>query len=140
MHEQSLVRSLLKQVEELRCEHGVHRVSEVRVEMGPLSGVEPLLLSSAFELLNVGTTAEGAALVIDELPLMAKCKLCNHEFEICDFVFRCMLCDGNVKVVSGDEFHLTSVSFSNDSPKKEPTFHSENKERESTERTEKCSF
>lgn len=119
MHEQSLVRSLLKQVELLRCEHDGDSVSEVRVEKGPLSGVESLLLSSAFELLSTGTAAEDATLVIDEVPLMAKCKSCGREFEINNFVFRCPFCSGSVKVTRGDEFHLISVSFSDEPTKNE---------------------
>jgi len=119
MHEQSLVRSLLKQVETLRCEYDGGYVSEVRVEKGPLSGVESFLLSGAFELLSKGTAAEDAILVIDEVPLMAKCKLCSRDFEINNFVFRCPVCSGNVKVTRGDEFHLISVSFSEEPIKNE---------------------
>ena len=51
MHEHSLVRSLLDQVEQLRRENGAVSVDVVTVEIGPLSGVEPDLIHSAFEQL-----------------------------------------------------------------------------------------
>ncbi len=137
MHEQSLVRSLLKQVESLRCEYDGGCVSEVRVEIGPLSGVESLLLLGAFELLSNGTTADGATLVVDEVPLMAKCKSCSHAFEINNFVFSCPLCGGNVKVTSGDEFLLTSVSFSGDPVQNELSTAVEKHETASAQRSER---
>ncbi len=111
MHEQSLVGNLLKQVDEIRSQHNAQRVTEVRVELGPLSGVEPLLLASAFELLKPDTPAANAKLVIDEVQLLAQCESCHNQFEINDFVFHCPTCDGNVKVVCGDQFCLVSISF-----------------------------
>lgn len=110
MHEQSLVRNLLKQVDEIRRQHDARCVTEVQVELGPLSGVEPLLLASAFELLKSDTSAASAMLVIDEVRLLAACEPCNNQFEISDFVFRCPTCEGNVKVIRGDEFCLVSIS------------------------------
>jgi len=111
MHEQSLVSNLLKQVEEIRRQHDAPYVTEVRVELGPLSGVEPLLLASAFELLKRYTPMANAKLVIDEVPLVAQCKSCNNQFAINDLVFRCPNCKGNVKTIRGDEFYLVSISF-----------------------------
>lgn len=111
MHEQSLIRSLLKQVDELRQQHGGGLVAEVRVQLGPLSGVEPLLLASAFDQLSSETSAGGAKLAVEEVTLLAKCDSCDREFEIHDFVFRCPTCQGNVRVTQGDEFQLVSVSL-----------------------------
>ena len=117
MHEQSLVRALLNQVDAVRLQHDGRTVSEVRVEMGPLSGVEPLLLATAVEQLVSESSAAGATLVIDEVPLLAECASCRQEFTVRDYVFRCPTCDGNVKVTRGDEFQLVSVSLqSSDSP------------------------
>ncbi len=111
MHEQSLMRTLLQQVEMIRLENKAERVTEVRVEVGPLSGVEPMLLTSAFAQLASEQTVIGARFVIDEVPLLASCESCDNEFEISDFVFRCPECHGNVKTISGDEFQLVSVSL-----------------------------
>lgn len=111
MHEQSLIKTLLRQVEEIRGQHDGERVTEVRVEVGLLTGVEPLLLMSAFDQLAPQSTAAGAKLVIDEVPLIARCKSCCCDFEVTDFVFRCPKCNGTVQVIRGDEFHLVSVSL-----------------------------
>ena len=111
MHERSLINALLRQVEKLRRDHGAGSVSEVRVEVGPLSGVEPLLLATAFEQLASASNLSDAKLVIDEVPLRAVCKFCDREFEVQGFVFRCPACGQNVRVIRGDEFQLVSVSL-----------------------------
>ncbi len=112
MHEQSLVRNLLSQVDEIRRKHDAQRVTEVRVGVGPLSGVEPLLLASAFDLLKSGTAAASAVLIVDEASLLAKCDACDCDFEIEGFRFRCPTCNGSVKVVSGNQCQLVSVDVS----------------------------
>lgn len=106
MHEVSLVRSLLEQVDRIVTEQGGRAAVEVRVEIGPLSGVEPLLVKEAFALLAGDTT-----LIIDEVPLTARCQSCNAEFEIKNFRFVCPHCDGReTSVVRGDAFRLMSVT------------------------------
>jgi hydrogenase nickel incorporation protein HypA/HybF len=121
MHEQSLVRNLLKQVDQIRRDHGASRVAEVRVELGPLSGVEPALLTSAFEQLANDETVDSASLVIDEVELIAKCEACQTEFEVQDFQFRCPDCEGNVKVIQGDELLLISVCLDSEALAQETT-------------------
>jgi len=116
MHEQSLVKNLLKHVDDIRRQHDAEHVTKVCVEVGPLSGVEPLLLAAAFEQLAPGGTAASATLVIDEVALLAQCESCDLEFEVGDFVFRCPTCRGNVKVIRGDDFQLVSVSLRSSRP------------------------
>lgn len=111
MHEQSLVKSLLRQVELIVCEHQAQGVSEIQVEVGPLSGVEPLLLSSAFDQIVDGTIAQGAKLVINSVPLRAACANCQLESDVHDFNFRCPTCAQNRKVTSGDRFMLDGVTL-----------------------------
>ena len=56
MHERSLVRSLLAQVQALAAEHPADRVAAIRVRIGEFSGVEPELLQSAYEELAAPRT------------------------------------------------------------------------------------
>ena len=117
MHEHSLVRALLEQVDRLSADHGGNSVREVRVQLGPLSGVEPLLVSSAFERLKQGTSAADAQLVIDNVLLAAVCCACGQESEIDDYCFRCCHCGHDeVRVVRGDGFCLESVTVDSPEP------------------------
>jgi hydrogenase nickel incorporation protein HypA/HybF len=113
VHEQSIVKNLLRQADQVRRAHNGQRLVEVRVEIGPLSGVEPALLQSAFLQLCNGDLLS-SRLVIDEVDLIAQCKSCGGQFTVRDFCFRCPTCQGNVKVVQGDQIHLVSVQIGND--------------------------
>lgn len=112
MHESSLVRTLLNQVAALLAEHHGESVEEICVELGPLSGVEPLLIQSSFEQLAPEHEMSGARLIINEIPLEAKCRQCGVTFEIERFRFLCSSCgSSDVQVVRGDEFRLLDITI-----------------------------
>lgn len=112
MHEFSLVKSLLAQSTHLLREHGGLAVESIRVELGPLSGVEPMLVQSAFDQLVNSSPCRGAALNIIEIPLICQCQACDHTFEMEDFRFVCPTCASrSVRIVSGDEFRIVDVTI-----------------------------
>ncbi len=112
MHESSLVASLLRQLNELVVENGGGRVESIRVEVGPLSGVEPLLLNEAFRRLRVDTAANDAELVIDAVGLTCRCRNCRTEYMTAELRFVCPTCGGDdVKVTSGDSVVLHSFTL-----------------------------
>lgn len=111
MHEQSLVRSLLSQVEQLRIDHGALGVARVEVEIGPLSGVEPLLVREAFDLLTAGTAQAGMELAIREVPLQCRCRDCGGQWGTSSFRSVCPECGATaVQITSGDEFRITNIT------------------------------
>ena len=110
MHEASLVRSLLQQVNDLLIEHDGQSVEAIRIEMGPLSGVERLLVEIAFEQQVDDTPCRGATLHVEEVPLSTICRNCNHEFNIERFRFVCPACDSNhVQITGGEEFGVLDM-------------------------------
>lgn len=112
MHEMSLVRSLLSQVQSIVTENQAESVEEVLVEIGPLSGVEIELVKSAFTQLVSKEGKFFGKLTIHQVPLVVRCLDCDRESELRDFVFRCYACkSGRVQVVRGDEFRLVSVTL-----------------------------
>ncbi|NQV27428.1 MAG: hydrogenase maturation nickel metallochaperone HypA [Rhodopirellula sp.] len=112
MHEASLVRSLLRQVGELLFEHEAEAVVTIRVEMGPLSGVERVLVELAFADLVESTECRGANLIVEEVPLSARCRDCAADFEIERFRFACSHCGSSrVQVTGGEEFRLLDVEL-----------------------------
>lgn len=115
MHEVSLVRSLLDQAEAICRREGGARVAAIRVEIGPLSGVEPLLVRSALARLVAERGLAPVELVIDEAPLSALCRQCGLSFVVERFHFACPSCrGGQVQVVRGDKFCLISVTLRDD--------------------------
>jgi hydrogenase nickel incorporation protein HypA/HybF len=111
MHERSLAAALLRQVEAHAAAQGALRVEEVCVKLGPLAGVEPLLLESAFGELAAGSIAAGAVLRFNEVPLVAGCRDCGREFEVERFRFRCPDCSsGKTTLLQGDSVILESIN------------------------------
>ncbi len=114
MHELSLVRNLIKQVESIVAAEGGNAI-EIEVAIGPLSGVEPLLVQSAFEQLAPASQVGGARLRIDQPELRARCRECQQEFAVEGFLFQCPACQGRmVDVTSGDDFRLMGISVEED--------------------------
>ncbi|QDT89978.1 hydrogenase maturation nickel metallochaperone HypA/HybF [Gimesia algae] len=112
MHERSLVQNLLKQVRQIVAEQGGGCVSEICVQAGDLSGVEPLLFAAAFEEMVPAVFSEECQLKLDLVPVTAVCAHCQHEFEVLDFQFHCPECQsGSVDVIQGDDLQLISITL-----------------------------
>jgi hydrogenase nickel incorporation protein HypA/HybF len=112
MHEFSVASALLRQVEELRQSHDCGDVRSVRVSLGEFSGVDAELLHSAFVRSTEGTRVAGAELVVERVPLEARCGDCGEEFAVRRFRFVCPVCGGHsIDVLRGEELMLESVTF-----------------------------
>ena len=112
MHERSIVRSLLRQVEDLLRAQQAARVLAVRLSVGEFAGVEPELLRWAYEDMVDGTSAQGADLVLEQVPLEARCDQCGREFAVERFRFECPACgSSSVTVVRGEGLVLESVTL-----------------------------
>ena len=112
MHEYSLVRALLSQVDALKREHDAQRVARIRVRVGRFSGVEPDLFCLAFETLVETTSARGAKLQMEVAELEARCDGCGYEYAVEEFRFDCPTCRCcAATVVSGEDLVLESVTL-----------------------------
>ena len=110
MHEESLMRSLLRQVDELAQQHHATAVEEIEVDVGPLSGVEPLLLQDAFERLKDEFSLPRAELSVLQVGLDVVCKSCESESQLQDFRFVCHQCGStSLQILGGDAFRLLNV-------------------------------
>lgn len=65
MHEQSLLRGLMRQIDRVVRRENAIRVAEVRLRLGALAHISADHLREHFEQAARGTVAEGARLVID---------------------------------------------------------------------------
>ncbi|MCE9607022.1 MAG: hydrogenase maturation nickel metallochaperone HypA [Planctomycetia bacterium] len=112
MHEASLVSSLLRQVDDLAVANGGGRVAEIRIEVGPLSGVEPLLLREAFHRLRPNTYSGTAELVVEFVKLTYRCRSCGRRHVTDELRFACEDCGGgDVEILAGDTVVLQSISL-----------------------------
>lgn len=111
MHEFSFAQKLRQQAAQICREQGAVQCLEVRVQIGPLSGIEPTLLANAFEYLASERETAAPRLVIEQTPLVVRCRECGTESELPDFDFCCGACSGRaVQVIQGDQLQLVSVT------------------------------
>jgi len=79
MHELSVCQGLLREVEAVARDHSAERVLSVVLRIGPLAGVEPMLLEQAFTLASAGTLVAGSKLVIEQAALRLQCTECGQQ-------------------------------------------------------------
>ncbi|MDA3870398.1 MAG: hydrogenase maturation nickel metallochaperone HypA [Gammaproteobacteria bacterium] len=112
MHELSLCQALMQQVDNIAQEREAEGVTKIVIGLGPLSGVEAQLLKNAFPIASVGTVAETAKLMINDLPLRVKCGQCGAESDVTPNKLLCKNCgDWRTTLISGDELMLMSVEL-----------------------------
>jgi hydrogenase nickel incorporation protein HypA/HybF len=110
MHESSLVRTLLAQVREACQPYSPNDIDEVVVAIGPMAGVEPLLVASAFELITRATDLAHARLIIQHVPLRLACQSCGGEHESDEIRFACPRCASpRTRVIAGDGMILRHI-------------------------------
>ncbi len=113
MHELSICRALLTQVEAIARERQAREVTTIVLRIGPLSGVEGHLLEFACPLASAGTIAENAELVIEALPVRVSCQSCGADSEAQVNRLLCGQCgDWHTRLIAGDELLLASVELS----------------------------
>jgi len=113
MHEMSICQGLMDQVERIAAEQNASRVDSIVLSIGPLSGVEPVLLNRAYEVARMQTVAENAALEIQTGPIVVECRSCGASGEAQVNRLLCPSC-GNwqVNLVQGDELLLLRLEVS----------------------------
>lgn len=109
MHEASICEALLDRLKEMSATHGWERVGTATVRIGLLAGVVAEALEFAFEVLSVGTVAEGAKLKLEVLPGRFCCDHCG-EIEVNQLRFICPKCGGSLCLLhAGRELLLCGV-------------------------------
>lgn len=111
MHELGVCQSLLKQVQAIARRHG-GAVQRVVLRVGPLSGVEPALLTRAYAAAAASTDVAGSELLIETPPLRVRCQSCGAETAASLERLTCATCgDWHTDLLSGDELLLLRVEL-----------------------------
>jgi hydrogenase nickel incorporation protein HypA/HybF len=92
MHEYSLVQALVSRAEEEARRRGALRIHGLTVRLGELSGVDPELLETAYDIFRAGTLCEHAVLKLTRVPAGWACPRCRRPIPRGD-VLRCPDCD-----------------------------------------------
>jgi hydrogenase nickel incorporation protein HypA/HybF len=110
MHEYSIVQSLLGRVQESIRAYDVAAVRGLRVRIGALSGVDPGLLRTAYELCVPGTFCEGATLEIEEVPVRWRCPACGLDAADGQ-TLTCASCGVALALMEGEEIVLEKIDL-----------------------------
>jgi hydrogenase nickel incorporation protein HypA/HybF len=112
VHELSICESLLTQVAEIALNRGAHAVARITIEVGPLSGVEPSLLSSAFAIMRLGSVAAGAELLVEVTAVTVRCLACGASTHTAANRLVCGTCGGfRTRMIAGDELRLRQIEM-----------------------------
>jgi hydrogenase nickel incorporation protein HypA/HybF len=121
VHELAVAQALVEQVNTVIDQHGAAQASVIRLRIGPLAGVVPELLASAFPLAAAGSRMEHAELEFAHAPIRVRCRTCGAETEAAMNRLTCGDCgDWHTQILSGDELLLESVELINDTPLHSP--------------------
>jgi hydrogenase nickel incorporation protein HypA/HybF len=109
VHELAIVQQVLAIVDE---SSGGKKVSRVVLEIGKLSAVLPDAVRFCFDLASQDTVAEGAELVIVEIPGQARCRACAA-IVLLDRPFgRCACGADDLEWLSGEELRVRELEVS----------------------------
>jgi hydrogenase nickel incorporation protein HypA/HybF len=110
MHEASIVLSLIEQIEAHMEDKGFQKVYRVTLDIGEMSGVAADALEFAFDVCCQQSRIAGAKLVINHVPVMARCHKCRDEFAVKGSAFSCVSCGSpEIEVLSGYELNLREM-------------------------------
>jgi len=110
MHEISLCEGIRGVIEDQMRTQKIAQVRKVRLEIGRFSCVEKSALGFAFDVVMKGTVAEGAELILLDMPGRAMCYDCLHEVELDDRLAACPDCGGDkLMPVAGDEMRIKNL-------------------------------
>jgi hydrogenase nickel insertion protein HypA len=110
VHEYSIVMSLVEKVEAIARERNAVAVRSLLVKIGELSGVETVLLATAYDTFRERTVCENADLTI--LPVAARwvCPRCARAIPR-GAALRCSACCEPAHLAEGDEILLERVDL-----------------------------
>lgn len=111
MHEVGIARSLLDIAIENCKKQGFNGIESIKVKIGKAAGVMPDSLLFAFESMKIGTIAEKAVLIIDEIPVSAYCNGCGSDFSVDDaYVIECPKCGHlSLRINTGRELNIDEM-------------------------------
>jgi hydrogenase nickel incorporation protein HypA/HybF len=110
MHEMSLAEGVLQLIEDSSRTQNFSRVKTVWLEIGQLAGVEVEAMKFCFEAVVNDSIAQGAELVIIELPGQAWCLHCAEVVNVKALFDACPKCGSHqVQVTGGNEMRVKEL-------------------------------
>lgn len=112
MHEVAICLSLIHETEQLADKYRASKIIQISISIGDMTCIDASQLARAFRVVSVGTVAQGAALKIDNVPVLVWCNDCIHASQAKLSALKCGICGSRqVDLLSGDELTITEVEI-----------------------------
>ncbi len=118
MHETDMTKALILTIEDWLADQPDHPpVKTVYLTVGEFAGVEPASLQFAFQVQRQNTCVSTAALVIENIPLVAFCHPCQREYRPqIGQQYSCPTCNSPMEEIrSGRELKIDRLEFMTES-------------------------
>jgi hydrogenase nickel incorporation protein HypA/HybF len=110
VHEMGIARSILDIALDAARKGGAKRIGRVTVVAGELRSIVPLQLTFYFSLLAENTTANGAELVIETMPVTLRCNTCGETFRAEEHGYQCPRCGSrDLETIGGTELRVKDI-------------------------------
>lgn len=110
MHEISICESIVSVIEQQAMAQSFHKVNMVRLEIGPLAGVELEALRFSFDVVTRGGIAEHARLEVIELSVNGWCMPCARPVPVKERFDACPECGSyQIEITGGDELRIKDL-------------------------------
>ncbi len=110
MHEMAICQGIVEVLEEQALSQHFQRVEKVRLEIGPMAGVEIAAIRFCFDAVAKGTVANKAVLEIIETKGEAWCMSCSENITVTGRYEACPDCGSyQLQVTGGDELRIKDL-------------------------------
>ena len=113
MHEMGIAMEIIE-IAEASIPAGMEtvQVERINLRIGKLSAIVPDSLTFCFGVAIKETRLEGARLNIEQVPVVAMCKDCDHHWTIDEPAFTCPQCNSSsIELISGKELDIVSIEI-----------------------------
>ncbi|MGQ0285887.1 hydrogenase maturation nickel metallochaperone HypA [Pasteurellaceae bacterium 22721_9_1] len=111
MHELSLTQNIIEIVEQQCKENHANKVTDIWLEIGPLSCVEPNAIEFCFEVSTQGTIMENCQLHFIPISAQAYCWQCAKLVEIKAHHDSCPICNSShLQAQTGNELRIKEIA------------------------------
>jgi hydrogenase nickel incorporation protein HypA/HybF len=113
MHEMGIALQIVEiATASIPSDAGNVQVEKINLKIGKLAAVVPDSLRFCFDVAIKDTPLDGAKLVIEEMPVVARCNDCHTRWTIKSPAFTCENCDsGSLEILSGRELDIESIEI-----------------------------
>ena len=110
MHELTVISNIFKIILETAEKNNLSIISKINLRVGRQRHLAPDLLRFAFDSISKNTIAENAALNIDRVDIIMRCRSCGTDFIVKDNTYLCISCGSPVlETISGKDLLIESI-------------------------------